>query len=75
MIIEKLKQFSFDYGTFQLTLHPFIAKYIFGEIILTEHHDFKWLSKHELHSLDWALADIPVLNYFLSHYYDSARTI
>jgi 8-oxo-dGTP diphosphatase len=32
-----------------------------AEPTLTEHTDYKWLSKFELAELDWAAADIPIV--------------
>jgi 8-oxo-dGTP diphosphatase len=65
-IVEKLTNSIFDYGTFQINLIPFITKYKSGEIILREHITFKWLEKNELIFLDWAEADLPILNEFLT---------
>ncbi len=74
-IIEKLESKKFDYETFSINLIPFVAKYLNGVIVLSEHKDFKWLTKGELKFLDWAAADIPVLNEFLKLNYDEARTL
>lgn len=65
-VIKKLSNSIFDYGSFQINLIPFIVKYYSGEIILSEHKEYKWLEKSELNSLDWAEADLPILNEFLS---------
>jgi 8-oxo-dGTP diphosphatase len=64
-IQKRLKDSIFDYGTFKINLIPFVANYISGEIKLTEHKDYKLLDKSELLSLDWAEADIPVVEEFL----------
>jgi 8-oxo-dGTP diphosphatase len=66
LILRHLNSIHYDYGTFRINLIPFISKYIEGEITLAEHKSFKWLVKEELISLDWAPADIPVLNDFLN---------
>jgi 8-oxo-dGTP diphosphatase len=66
--IEVLKQLSnsiYDYGTFKINLIPFIATYISGEIILAEHKEYRLLDKSELLNLDWAEADIPIVEEFL----------
>lgn len=65
-VIKKLSNSIFDYGSFQINLIPFIVKYNSGEIILSEHKEYKWLEKSELNSLDWAEADLPILKEFLS---------
>ena len=64
-LLQKLPPKDHDYGTFAIRLIPFIARYTAGDIILTEHKDFKWVSKDELKSLDWADADRPILDDFL----------
>jgi 8-oxo-dGTP diphosphatase len=64
-LIEKLESKIFHYETFTINLIPFLSEYLSGEIYLTEHNDFKWLPKSQLAFLDWAFADIPVLEEFL----------
>lgn len=64
-VVKKLSNSVFDYGTFKINLIPFIAKYVSGDIILTEHKDYKLLDKTELSNLDWAEADLPILEEFL----------
>lgn len=64
-VLKKLSKSVFDYGTFKINLIPFIANYISGEINIAEHKDFKLLDKSELMYLDWAEADIPIVNEFL----------
>lgn len=66
--IEVVKQLSssvYDYGSFKINLIPFIANYVSGEIILSEHKDYKLLDKSELLNLDWAEADLPIVEEFL----------
>ncbi len=65
-IIKKLSENVHDYGNIKINLIPFIAKYISGDIILLEHHDYKLLDKDELITLDWAEADIPVVEELLT---------
>jgi 8-oxo-dGTP diphosphatase len=64
-VLRKLSNTIYDYGTFKINLIPFIAKYIHGEIRLAEHKDYKLLEKVELLSLDWAEADLPIVEEFL----------
>jgi len=49
------------YIDFKLTMHSFICEIVEGDIELREHVDFKWLEKNELETLDWAAADIPIV--------------
>lgn len=60
-IVEKLSNSIFDYGSFKINLIPFIANYIKGEIKLLEHSSYKLLNKTELLDLDWAEADLPIV--------------
>ncbi len=64
-VVKKLSNSVYDYGTFKIDLMPFIAKYISGEILLTEHKDYKLIDKSELLKLDWAEADLPIVVEFL----------
>ena len=62
--IEVVKQLSnsiYNYGTFTINLIPFLSKYVSGEIILSEHSNYKLLDKSELINLDWAAADLPIV--------------
>lgn len=61
-VIQKMKNSIHDYGTFKINLIPFIANYISGAIILSEHANYILLQKSELLNLDWAEADLPILN-------------
>ena len=50
-----------NYPDFSLIMHSFICEIIEGEIELKEHIASKWLEKTELKDLDWAAADIPIV--------------
>ena len=50
-----------NYPDFKLTMHSLMCEAKDSNLTLTEHIDFKWLSKKELTSLDWAHADIPIV--------------
>ncbi len=64
-LLSKLTNTIHDYGEFQVNLIPFIARHISGEIILTEHHTYKLLDPAELLHLDWAEADLPIVEELL----------
>ena len=70
-VLEKLSNSLFDYGNFKINLIPFTANYVSGEIILTEHKDYKLLDKSELLNLDWAEADLPIVYELLKSNYVS----
>ncbi len=50
-----------EYPDFILTMHSFICNCKDPTLSLTEHIDFKWLNRNELAQLDWAAADLPIV--------------
>lgn len=50
-----------QYPDFFITMHSFICPVENKDITLTEHTDQKWLKIDQLHMLDWAAADIPIV--------------
>ncbi|MFN1549362.1 (deoxy)nucleoside triphosphate pyrophosphohydrolase [Vibrio natriegens] len=50
-----------SYPDFDLTMHCFVVEVTTRELELTEHIDSRWLSKDQLWDVDWASADIPVV--------------
>ncbi len=66
--IQVLEQKSINdhhYPDKSIRLIPFICKHLSGEVLLKEHEDFRWLDKTNLLDLDWAEADLPILNEYL----------
>ena len=64
MAIEPIEEFLtviHEYPDFHLTMHSFICHCNSPELQLSEHTDYKWLSIHEMDNLDWAAADIPIV--------------
>lgn len=49
-----------------IRLIPFICRQTGGEIILKEHANYKWLDIKDLLDLDWAEADLPVVEQYLN---------
>ena len=56
-----------EYPDFELTMHSFICEVDSKELILNEHIDQKWLKINELNTLDWAAADIPIVDKLISN--------
>lgn len=52
--------YTYSFGTVHLS--TYLCELKNGKPSLLEHHNLKWLSLEELHSLDWAPADIPAVN-------------
>ncbi len=65
-ITVKIKSFFltvvFQYPDFELTMHSFICDVKTKELILNEHIALEWLTLKDLKKLDWAAADIPIVN-------------
>lgn len=62
-ILEKVVTVEHTYADFSLSMHCYLCNTNSNIIILKEHINYTWLEKAELHTLDWAAADIPVLDY------------
>ncbi len=58
-----LPEFNYDYESFSITLYPFLCKLKSSEMILHEHRDVKWQRLVDLHLLDWAAADVAIVEY------------
>lgn len=64
-ILEQKIANDHHYSDKSIRLIPFICRHLSGEISLKEHKDFRWLDKSNLLDLDWAEADLPILNEYL----------
>ena len=64
-VSEFLMTVEHTYPDFHLTMHVFKCVLDQGEITLNEHVALKWLSLDELDQLDWAAADIPVVEFLM----------
>jgi 8-oxo-dGTP diphosphatase len=68
-ILTEIKSFFttivHEYPDFELTMHSYICKVKTKELTLNEHIAQLWLSLNELDKLDWAAADIPIVNKLL----------
>ena len=56
-----------EYPDFKLTMHSFLCEVDDKRLELKEHIDSKWLKINELTGLDWAAADIPIVNKLVSN--------
>lgn len=50
------------YPDVELKMYSYICRVNSKEFVMKEHVDFKWLKKEELDQLDWATADIDIVN-------------
>jgi 8-oxo-dGTP diphosphatase len=65
MEIYDLKEFitiSHQYPDFNIIMHSYVCKSQEKQVTLSEHIDFCWLTKDNLNQLDWAEADVPIVN-------------
>ncbi len=61
--LEFFTSIKHQYPDFHITMHSFLCPINDpSRIKLSEHIDQKWLLQSELASLDWAAADIPIVN-------------
>jgi 8-oxo-dGTP diphosphatase len=58
---KKFLSVQHSYPDITITLHSFLCKCDNPTITLTEHLNYKWLSKDDLKRLEWAEADEPVV--------------
>ena len=55
------------YPDFELTMHAYLCEVGNRFVKLNEHIDSKWLLVDQLSTLDWAAADIPIVEKLLSN--------
>lgn len=64
---ERLPDAVHDYGKFAITLVPFRASLRDGvEPHPAEHEALRWCAPEELRALDWAPADVPIVEHYLA---------
>lgn len=64
MEIQPVREFmtvNHNYPDFQLVMHSFICTAKRLDFVLTEHLSSAWLITEELFILDWAAADLPIV--------------
>lgn len=60
-VVRERSTTTHSYETFSVTLYPFLCRILSGEITLFEHQAMTWQPVEELHALDWAEADLPII--------------
>lgn len=51
-----------EYPDFELTMHSYICEVKSKELTLNEHISLEWLNLDELNKLNWAAADVPIID-------------
>jgi 8-oxo-dGTP diphosphatase len=59
--LKFLMTIEHEYPDFHLTMHTYLCKSIQNKPNLTEHLQFFWKNATELFFLDWASADLPIV--------------
>lgn|SRR5690554_731073 len=62
---QRLTPSLHEYPNFKIKLIPYMADYKSGSLKLNEHSQHLFLEKEELRELDWAEADIPIVNEYI----------
>ena len=62
-VLDSLLTIEHDYPDFRLKMTAFLCSCTTVDLTLKEHVRAVWLPLHELKTLDWAAADIPVVSY------------
>jgi len=61
-----------DYGAKQIRLMAYAVEHIEGEFKLSDHDEIRWLSWNELDQINWAAADVPLIEQYKAHALTSA---
>ncbi len=62
LIIKKyLTTIEHEYDSFIIVMHAFLCTVKSTNFILNDHIDAQWLSSFQLDNVDWAAADIPIV--------------
>lgn len=66
-ILSALPSSDWQYAAFTITLYPFVCQLELGKMKLAEHRAIAWVKPADLLELDWAEADIPVVQNYLAY--------
>lgn len=67
--VKVRKMFSFSeytYTDYKICLKAYFAEIVIGTLLIYEHMQIKWVPKDGLLSLQWAPADIPIVEELIS---------
>ena len=56
------------YPDFTITMHCYLCKLAHPKFVVKEHVDAKWMLPEDMHTLDWAPADYPILEKIVACY-------
>ena len=58
---EAVEDTTHEYEKVIVRLETFMAKIVEGQPLAEEHAELRWIAKDQLHTLEWAPADIPAI--------------
>jgi mutator protein MutT len=67
-IEDEFLSVSHQFPDFKLTTHSYICKSDTNEFILKEHSNYEWVTKNDLETLEWAAADLPIVEKLIEQY-------
>lgn len=73
--LQYLITMEHSYPDFHLTMHACTCSLKAREVEWQEHVGLKWLAVEELDQLDWAAADVPVVEYLKKNHVINCRYI
>ncbi len=59
--VDSFLTIEHQYPDFFIKMHSFLCPVESDKFTLTEHIDFKWMDKKDLLQLEWAPADVPIV--------------
>lgn len=60
-VVKYLTTVVHQYTTFKITLIAYLCEVTSGNLTISEHIASRWLAKEELHTVEWAAADLPIV--------------
>ncbi|MDD4220321.1 MAG: (deoxy)nucleoside triphosphate pyrophosphohydrolase [Sphaerochaetaceae bacterium] len=60
-VVKYLTTIVHQYTTFKITLIAYLCEVTSGNLTISEHIASRWLAKEELHTVEWAAADLPIV--------------
>lgn len=61
-VLEYIDTIEYDYPDFHLSMKCYFCKLIFGELLLKEAEEARWLTKVTIDSVNWLPADALILD-------------
>lgn len=59
---ELVKTVNYEYPTFFIKMHCYMATVLEGDLVLREHEAAKWLTKDTIDSVAWLPADLEIID-------------